>query len=295
MRATIGLLDYRWQMSFTIPGWVFGIGFFGVLTGVLVFIQLIHSSSKRIADAGSDLKFEAELQQAISRSSTSQTPLTWTPPKLPASVIAAIWTHRFEGHPTQPPSKTQRYESALRWQTWTYGREAPYIVAMALLSLRDAGLIGMSLEPRGKFLDSFHRVRVERTEQPLPSVEMPAVEGGLLLACMDLAHKRFLKSDQPSAYAVVREWMRAQSNPFKWVLDTATYQGRQLGLYEPTVKKKEKHPVFSMDHLAACEDQVIACVNRWEEFGVTETDLQQRLITECSFGIAGTASSGGGG
>jgi hypothetical protein len=281
-------------MSFTIPGWVFGIGFFGTLTAVIVFIQLIHSSSKRIADAGSDLKFEGELQHAIWLSRTGQVPPTWIPPKLPASVIAAIWTHRFEGHPTQPPSKTQRYESALRWQTWTYSREAPYIVATALLSLRDAGFITMSLEPRGKFLDSFHRVRLERTEQALPSVEMPAVEGGLLLACMDLAHKRFLKSDEPSAYAVVREWMGSQSNPFKWVLDSATYQGRQLGLYEPSIKKREKHPEFSIEHLAACEDQVIACVNWWEEFGVKEADLQQRLITEVSFAIRGTSSGGGG-
>jgi hypothetical protein len=178
--------------------------------------------------------------------------------------------------------------------TWSYGREAPYIVANAFLSLRDAGLIGMSLKPRGKFLDSVHRVRLERTEQPLPSVEMPAVEGGLLLACMDLAHKRFLKSDQPSAYAVVREWMGGQGNPYKWVLDSATYQGRQLGLYEPTTKKSEKHPVFSIEHLAACEDQVMACVNRWEEFGVTDPELQQRMITECSYGIAGTGSSGAG-
>jgi hypothetical protein len=281
-------------MSFTIPGWVFGFGCFGTLAAILVFIQVIHSSSKRIADSGSDLKFEGELQHAIWLSRTSQAPPTWTPPKLPASVIAAIWTHRFEGHSTQPPTSAQRYESALRWQTWTFRREAPYIVATALLSLRDAGFITMSLEPRGKFLDSFHRVRVERTEQPLPSVEMPAVEGGLLLACMDLAHKRFLKSTQPSAYAVVREWMGGQGNPFKWVLDSATYQGRQLGLYERSTKKREKHPELSMEHLAACEDQVIACVNRWEEFGVKETDLQQRLITEVSFGINGTNSSGGG-
>jgi hypothetical protein len=282
-------------MSFTIPGWVAGIGFSAALLAVVVSIQLIRSGGKRIAEASSDLKFEAELQHAISLSTTSQVPPTWTAPKLPASVIAAIWTHRFIGHPTQPPTETQRYESGLQRMTWRYGREGPYIVANAFLSLQDAGLLVMSLEPRGKFLDSFHRVRVERTEQPLPSVEMPAVEGGLLLACMDLAHKRFLKSDQPSAYAVVREWMGGQSNPFRWVLDSATYQGRQLGLYEPTIKKREKHPVFSIEHLAACEDQVIACVNRWEEFGATDTDLQQRLITECSFGIAGTASSGGGG
>jgi hypothetical protein len=282
-------------MGTAISGLAFPIGFMVVLTAVIVFVLVVRSSSKRAAEASSDLKFESDLQREISRSQTGQTATTWSAPKLPASVIAAIWTHRFIGHPTQPPTETERYESSLQRMSWSYGREAPYIVANAFLSLRDAGLIGMSLEPRGKFLDSFHRVRLERTEQPLPSVEMPAVEGGLLLACMDLAHKRFLKSEQPSAYAVVREWMGGQSNPYKWVLDSATYQGRQLGLYEPTTKKREKHPVFSIEHLAACEDQVMACVNRWEEFGVSETDLQQRLITECSFGIAGTGSSGGGG
>jgi hypothetical protein len=281
-------------MGAAISGLGFPIGFMVVLTAGILFVLFVHSSNKRAAEAGSDLKFESDLQREIARPKTSQSATTWTAPRLPASVIAAIWTHRFIGHPTQPPSETQRYESSLQRMTWSYGREAPYIVANAFLSLRDKGLIGMSLEPRGKFLDSFQRVRVERTEQPLPSVEMPAVEGGLLLACMDLAHKRFLKSDQPSAYAVVREWMGGQNNPYKWVLDSATYQGRQLGLYEPTIKKREKHPVFSMEHLAACEDQVIASVNRWEQFGVTETDLQQRLITECSFGIAGTGSSGGG-
>ena len=280
-------------MGAAISGLAFPIGFMAVLTAVIVFVLFVRSSSRRAAEAGSDLKFESDLQHEISRSKTGQTVSTWTAPKLPASVIAAIWTHRFIGHPTQPPTETQRYESSLQRMTWSYGREAPYIVANAFLSLRDAGLVGMSLKPRGKFVDSFHRVRVGRTEQPLPSAEMPAVEGGLLLACMDLAHKRFLKSDQPSAYAVVREWMGGQSNPYKWVLDSATYQGRQLGLYEPTIKKREKHPAFSIEHLAACEDQVIACVNRWEQFGVTETDLQQRLITECSFGIAGTGSSGG--
>jgi hypothetical protein len=289
MRARIGAPDYGCQMG----GWVLSIGFFGGLTALLLFVRSIHSGSKRIAEAGSDLKFESDLQQEISRSQANQGASTWTAPKLPASVIAAIWTHRFIGHPTQPPTQSQRYESSLQRMTWNYGREAPYIVATAFLSLRDAGLIAMSLEPRGKFLDSFDAVCIERTELPLPSVEMPAVEGGLLLACIDIAHKRFGKSEQPSVRAVIREWIRAQSNPFKWVLDSATYQGRQLGLYEPSIKKREKHPVFSMEHLAACEDQVIACVNRWETFGVAETDLQQRLVTECSFGIAGTGSSGG--
>jgi hypothetical protein len=281
-------------MGQAISGFAFPIGFMVVLTAVFVSVLFVRSSNRRSAEASSDLKFESDLQHEISRSKISQSATNWTAPKLPASVIAAIWTHRFIGHPTQPPTEAQRYQSSLQRMTWDFGREAPYIIANAFLSLRDAGLITMSLKPRGKFVDSFTRVTVERTEQPLSGVEMPAVEGGLLLACMDLAHKRFGKSDQPSVFAVTREWMGAQSHPFKWVHDSATYQGRQLGLYEPAIKKNEKHPVFSMEHLAACEDQVIACVNRWEEFGVKDTDLQQRLITEVSYGIRGTGSSGAG-
>lgn len=260
----------------------------GVLGAVIGFFLLAHSGGKRVTEAAADLKFESDLQVAISRSKASQGAPTWTAPKLPSSVIASIYAHRFIGRPTSSPAKTHLYEAGLNRMTWDYAREAPYIVATALLSLRDEGLIGMSLEPPGKFLDSFERVHVERTDQALPTVEMPAVEGGLLLACMDLAHKRFLKSTEPSAHAVVREWIGTQNHPYQWVLDTATYQGRQLGLYEPVTNQRGSsgnHPVFSMDHLAACEDQVVACVARWDEFGVSEPELQQRLITEVSFGI----------
>jgi hypothetical protein len=280
----------------TVSGLLFPFLIVAVLGGVIAFFLFAHSGGKRFAETNADLKFESDLQQAISRANAGQAAPTWTPPKLPSSVIASIYAHRFIGTPTSPPTKPQRYEAGLRRMTWDYAREAPYIVAAALLSLRDAGLIGMSLEPRGKILDSFERVRVERTEQAVPTVEMPAVEGGLLLACLDLAHKRFLKSTEPSAHAVIREWIGIQDHPYKWVLDTATYQGRQLGLYEPAIKKRGANPpVFSMDHLAACEDQVAACVNRWEEFGFNEPELQQRLITEASFGINSVRPSSGAG
>jgi hypothetical protein len=259
---------------------------FAILVAVVVFFLSAHSGGKRIAEASADLKFESDLQEAISPYKAGQTAPNWTPPKLPSSVIASIYAHRFIGRPTSSPTKTQRYGSGLKRLTWDFAREAPYIVATALLSLRDAGLLGISLEPRGRFLDSFERVRVERTDQALPTIQMPAVEGGLLLACLDLAHKRFLKSTEPSAYALIREWIGMQDHPYKWVLDTATYQGRQLGLYEPVIEKSgAKHPVFSMEHLAACEDQVVACVARWEEFGVSDPELQQTLITEVSFGM----------
>jgi hypothetical protein len=270
----------------TISGLLFPFLIVAVLGGVVAVFLLAHSDVKRFAEANADLKFESDLQQAISRAKAGQAAPSWTAPKLPSSVIASIYAHRFIGTPSSSPTETQRYGAGLKRLTWDFAREAPYIVATALLSLSDAGLIALSLEPRGKLLDSFERVRVERTEQAVPTVEMPAVEGGLLLACLDLAHKRFLKSTEPSAYAVVREWIGMQDHPYKWVLDTATYQGRQLGLYEPAIEKRGANPpVFSMDHLAACEDQVVACVARWEVFGVTEPELLQRLITEVSFGM----------
>lgn len=285
-----------------ISGLLFPIVIFAVLIAVIVFFLSAHSGGKRIAEAGADLKFESELQQAISRYKASQAAPTWTAPKLPSSVIASIYTHRFIGGPTSSPTQAQRYAAGLKRMTWDHAREAPYIVATALLSLRDTGLIGMSLEPHGKFLDSFERVRVERTDQALPTLEMSAVEGGLLLACLDLAHKRLLKSTEPSVSAVIREWMGMQSHPYKWVLDAATYQGRQIGLYEPVIQKQggfgkrsDEKPVYAMDHLAACEDQIVACVARWEEFGIREPELQQRLITEVSFAINSRRPAPGGG
>src|ERR1700694_3036249 len=300
MRARIGALGYLWQMWATISGLLFPFVVVAIIGAVIAFFLLARSGGKRFAEEASDLKFESELQQAISRSRASQSGATWTAPKLPSSVIASIYTHRFIGRPTSSPTETQRYEAGLKRLTWDHARESPYIVATALLSLRDAGLIEMSLEPPGKFLDSFERVRIERTELAVPSLEMPAVEGGLLLACLDLAHKRFLKSVEPSARAVIREWLGVQSHPFKWVLDAATYQGRQLGLYEPVItkqggfgKRSGEKPVYAMDHLAACEDQVIACVKRWEEFGVNEPALQQRLLTEASRGINSTRPMSG--
>ncbi len=268
------------------------------LVALIVFVSRVHSSSKEIAEAGSDLKFESDLQHEISRSRGLQVAPTWSAPKLPSSVIASIWTHRFIGSPFQPPAGVQRYASALKGRTWDYGREAPYIIAAAFLSLRDAGLIRMFVEPRG-LLDSFERVTVERTDLALDT-DMPAVEGGLLQACLDLAQKRFFKTTQPSASAVVRQWMgRPQNHPYRWVLEVATHQGRELGLYEPVIGKRgwfgrprDEKPVFSMEHLAACEDQVFACVARWREFGVSEPELQQRLITDVSFAIDRTRPSG---
>src|SRR5713101_8349222 len=52
-------------------------------------------------------------------------------------------------------------------------------------------------------------------------------------------------------------------------------------------------PVYAIPHLAACENQVVACVSRWQEFGVNEPELQQRLIAEVAFGTYARQASGG--
>jgi len=266
-----------------------------ILVAVLVFalvITLARSNNRTAADTIADLKLESDLQREIARTRDGQLAPTWTAPRLPSSVIASIWTNRFVYESTQPPSKIQRYASTLRTMTGDYGRAAPYIIGAALLSLRDAGLINISVDPRGKVLDSFHRVRVERTDMALPTVDMPAVEGGLLLAVLDLAHKRFRKEPQPAASSVVTEWIHHnQANPSKWVAEVALQQGRELGLYQPVIKKRawygrmvDDKPVYSVEHLAACDDQALACATRWHDFEAGEPEVG-RLVTEVAFAV----------
>lgn len=271
------------------PVWIFV-----ALTAFLVFISNNRSKDRRVAQARSDLKLEGDLQQAIAKSRQSVWASTWTAPKLPSSVAASIWTGRFIGTSTQPPTATQRYASSLERMTWGYHRAAPYIVATAFLSLRDAGLIQMSIEPRGKILDSFHRVHIERTDLDFTRSNLATVEGGLLLAVLDLAHKRFRKTTDPSAYSVVTEWIhQSRSHPFQWVVDVAVQQGRELGLYEPASQKRglfgrwiKEKPVYSIDHLAACDGQALASAARWQEFELKERELAQTLLTEVGFGIS---------
>jgi hypothetical protein len=259
---------------------------------LVIFITWVRSRNTTAFDMTADLKLESDLQREIAKTKDSQWAPTWIAPKLPSSVIASIWTNRFVHRSTAPPSKMQRYGTTLRGQTGDYGRAAPYIVGAALLSLRDAGLINISVDPHGKFLDSFQRVRVERTDMALSTANMPAVEGGLLLAVLDIAHKRFGGDTQPAAYSVVREWMQhSSSNPSKWVAEVAVQQGRELGLYEPVTQKRawygkmvDDQPVYSLEHLAACDDQAVACAARWHEFEASEPDLG-RLVTEIAFAI----------
>jgi hypothetical protein len=264
------------------------------LTAFLVFISLNHSKDRRLAQARSDLKLEGDLQQAIAKSRQTEWASTWAAPPLPSSVIASIWTGRFIGTSTGPPTETQRYASGLERMNWGYNRAAPYIIAAAFLSLRDAGLIQMSIEPRGKILDSFQRVHIERTDLAFIGTELAAVESGLLLAVLDMAHKRFRKTTEPSAYSVVTEWIhRNQSHPFEWVVAVAVQQGRELGLYETARQKRglfgrwiKEKPVYSIDHLAACEGQAIAGANRWKQFEFSERELAQTLLTEVGFAIS---------
>jgi len=268
-----------------------------------VFVLLIswaRSQSQKTIDASADLELESDLQREIARTKASDWAPTWTAPKLPSSVIASIWTNRFVHRSPEPTSKIQRYGTALRGMTGAYGRAAPYIVGAALLSLRDAGLIAISVDPRGKVFDSFQRVRIERTDMALSSVDMPAVEGGLLLAVLDLAQRRFRKETQPAAYRVVTEWIhRSQSNPAKWVVQAAVQEGRKLGLYEPGIKVRawygkmvDDNPVYSLEHLAACDGQAVACAARWHEFEAEEPEMG-RLVTEVAFAIEGRRERGG--
>jgi len=300
--TAVRAFSYSGSWSFSIGAWA---GWLCLLlpVGLIILVTSTRSRNKGAAEARAGFKFESDLQQEISRSKASQSVSSWAPPRLPASVIASIWTDRFIASSTQQSVETRRYASMLAMTSWNFNREAPYIVAAAFLSLRDAGLIRISMEPRGKFFDPFHQVRVEPTDLALSRSDLPAIEGGLLSASLAFSIKRFGKSTEPAAHSVVREWIhQTQNRPSRWVVKVAIQQGRKLGLYEPIVDKRGgirklfgggPKPVYSIQHLAACDDQVVACVERWREFGANEPELQQRLISEVAFGIQGRQSTGG--
>jgi hypothetical protein len=300
--ATIPAVTYSTSWNISIGPWA-GWLCLALPVALIVLVSVNHSKNRQAAEANSDLKFEGDLQREMARSKASQLPSTWTAPKLPPSVIASIWTDRFISRSTQSRTETQRYETPLRMMTWDYLREAPYIVAVAFLSLRDAGLIRMFVEPRGKVFKSFQRVSIERTDLALSRFDLGAVESGLLLACLDLANRRFRKTTQPAVYSVVREWiLRTQDHPFQWVVGVAVEQGRDLGLYEPAIKKRAWYgkmvadkPVCKLEHLAASDDQAVECAARWQEFAASEPELQQTLLTEVAFGISARQASSAGG
>jgi hypothetical protein len=288
--------------------WTFSLNWLGwwclfLPVALILLVTLTNSSNRKAAETRSAAKFESDLQQEISRSKASEFSSSWVAPKLPASIIASIWTHRFFASATQEFEETRRYASTLAAVTWNFNRAAPLIVAAAFISLRDAGLIRMSMEPRGKVLDSFQRVRIEPTDLARTSSDLSTIEGGLLYASLAFAAKRFGKATDPPAFAVVRDWIhKTQNRPSRWVVEVAVQQGRELDLYEPVVDSRSgfrklfgggPKPVYSIPHLAACEDQVVACVARWREFGASEPELQQRLITELAFGIDARRARGG--
>jgi hypothetical protein len=289
----IPAFDYSGTWTISLGPWA-GWLCLAVPVAIIVLVLAGNSKNRQAAENTSDLKFEEDLKREIDRSKASPSPSTWNAPTLPSSVIASIWTQRFTISPARPPSEIQRYGSMLRRVTWDYRREAPLIVAVAILSLSDAGLIRMAIKPYSKHLNSLQRITVERTEQPLSTSDLPAIEGGLLLACLDLGHRRFRKVEQPSIFTLVGEWFHGTSDhPFQWVVEVAIQNGREVGLYQPVTKKRawygrmvEDRPVYALDHLAACEDQAAACVARWQQFAANERDLQQTLLGEVAFALS---------
>ena len=216
----------------------------------------------------------------------------WSAPKLPYSVIASIWTGRLAAVPTPPaPGVGRSRKPSLAWATWNYRREAPYIIAAAFLSLRDDGLLRILFEPDVPVVNSLHRVWVERTDLASEFSHMPLVEGGLLMACEEVAKKRLGKSDTPGVTTVIRQFIRvSQDDVFKWVVGVARLQAEQLGLYQPSSGRSSKS-IYWLEHLVACDDQVAACLLRWREFSAQEPELKQQLLVEAEFGIRGRQST----
>lgn len=252
----------------------------------MVMLLLLRSGLRATAERRGEIELESGLHRELARLKANPSAPSWPAPKLPYSVIASIWTGRLVAIATlQAPGSRRIPNYSLAWSTWNYRREAPYIVAAAFLSLRDDGLIRMFTEPKGIALESLNSVWVERTDLVTDFGQMALVEGGLLMACEELAHKRFGKSDTPGVSAVIRQFIRnSQDDVFKWVAGVARLQAQQLGLYQPTSDRSAK-PVYWFEHLAACDDQVAACVSRWREFSALEPELTHALLVEAEFGI----------
>lgn len=274
-----------------------GVVVFAVLTAVVVMILLLRSGSRAAGEQRADIELESGLHRELARLKADPSAPSWPAPQVPYSVIASIWTGRLAAAvaPLAPGSRRIRNRS-LAWANWKYRREAPYIVAAAFLSLRDEGLIRMFMKPEGKVLKSLNRVWIERTDLAAQFGQMPLVEGGLLMACEELANKRFWKSDAPGVSAVIRQFIwNSQDDVFNWVVGVARLQAGQLGLYQPSSGRSAK-PVYWLEHLAACDDQVAACVSRWHGFSAQEPELSRELLVEAEFGIRArqvTGSVGG--
>ena len=249
-------------------------------------LLLVRSGSRAGAEWRADAELESGLQRELARLKAGPSAEAWPAPKLPYSVIALIWTGRLAAVPTRPtPGSKRSRKPTLAWATWNYRREAPYIVGAAFLSLRDDGLIRIFIQPEGIVFNSLNMLWVERTDLAAHFSQMPLVEGGLLMACEELANKRFGKTDTPGVTAVITQFIRnSQNDVFNWVVGVARLQAEQLGLYQPPLGRARK-PVYWLEHLVACDDQVAACVSRWSEFSAQEPDLKQQLLVEAEFGI----------
>lgn len=258
----------------------------------LVVVLLIRSGFRASGERHAEFELESGLQREFARLKADPSAPSWPAPKLPYSVIASIWTGRLAAVATSLPPGARRVPNySLAWSNWKYRREAPYIVAAAFLSLRDEGLIRMFIEPEGIVLESLNRVWVERTDLATRFDQMALVEGALLMACEELAKKRFGKSDAPGVTAVIRQFIReSQNDVFGWIVGVARLQARQLGLYQPPSGRSAK-TVYWFEHLAACDDQVAACVARWREFSAQEPELEQALLVEAEFGIRARQTS----
>src|SRR5712692_3911475 len=74
-------------------------------------------------------------------------------------------------------------------------------------------------------MDSLQRVLIEPTDLARSTSDLPPVEGGLLSASLAFSDKRFGKTTEPAANAVVREWIhRTQNQPWRWVVEIAVQQ-----------------------------------------------------------------------
>ncbi len=252
----------------------------------MVILLLLRSGSRAAGEQRADIELESNLRRELAMLQADPSAARWSAPKLPYSVIASIWTGRLAAVPTRPTPGSQRSQKrTLSWATWGYRREAPYIVAAAFLSMRDDGLIRIFIEPEGIVLKSLNMMWIERTDLAAQFSQMPLVEGGLLMACEELANKRFGKSDAPGVTAVIRQFIRnSQDDVFNWVVGVARLQAEQLGLYQPSSGRSRK-PIYWLEHLVACDDQVAACVSRWSEFSAQEPELKQQLLVEAEFGI----------
>lgn len=274
-----------WNIDLGWLAWIFSSLPLAIVVALVAFV-LTRPANRQAAAARSGSQLEIALTQAVAQLKSSGSAPIWTPPLLPYSVMACVWTQRLIGRAGESVYGANRdYTSSLRLFNWQYRADTPYIIAAALLSLRDSGLITISLRQTSPF-NALSALHFERTDVAVPSGDPPLVEAGLLTACEDLALNGFFKTTTPGTQRLVREFVKHGSgNSFKWVFRLAVHQARQLGLCEPSRKPRDDKPAYSLEHLAACDEQVVAFAARWREFATNEPEIQQRLLTEAAFAL----------